>query len=57
MPMKKFFCILGGFLFTTGLEAQTLGGWPNWTKYIENTAVFEENQEEGHAFYVPENNM
>ena len=57
MPMKKFFCIFGGLLLATGLEAQTLGGWPNWTKYIENTAVFEENQEEGHAFYVPENNM
>ena len=57
MPMKKFFCIFGGLLLATGLEAQTLGGWPNWTKYIENTVVFEENQEEGHAFYVPENNM
>ena len=55
--MKKFFCILGGFLFAMGLEAQTLGGWPNWKNYIENTAVFGENQEEGHTFYVPENHI
>ncbi len=33
------------------------GYWENRYDYIENTAVFEENQEEGRAWYIPANNL
>ena len=57
--MKRLLSLLAGFLLITscGLNAQTLGGWPKWTEYIENPAVYEENQEEGHTFYIPQQHL
>ncbi len=55
------FSIGGGLLLAvasnTYMPAQQTTGLPSWSDYIENTAVFGENQEEGHAYYVPEKSL
>ena len=56
--MKKIFttaiilCIL-----TTGLYAQQVNYTENIYDFIENPAVFELNQEEGRAYFIPEKHI
>ena len=41
-----------------GLQAQVQRGYiGHLYDYLENTSVFEEGQEEGHAFYIPEKSL
>ena len=56
--MKKLFissCILFAMFFS--VSAQKTGFLNNLSGYIENTSVFELNQEEGRAYYIPEKNL
>ena len=59
---KKLICL--NFLFLTlfilqviPLHAQQIDYTSNIYKLIENTAVFEINQEEGHSYFIPEKNL
>jgi beta-galactosidase len=53
--MKKLFlpsCFLFALCFSA--LAQNPGFLNNLSSYIEKTSVFELNQEEGRAYYIPE---
>ena len=56
--MQKIFlsCCFLFFLYHT-VSAQKTGFLNNLPGYIENTSVFELNQEEGRAYYIPEKNL
>jgi beta-galactosidase len=45
------------FVFSGNLFAQQTGFIQNLSKYIENPAVFELNQEEGRSYYIPEKHL
>ncbi|MEI6137991.1 MAG: glycoside hydrolase family 2 TIM barrel-domain containing protein [Mariniphaga sp.] len=48
-------CLLLALCFS--VSAQKKGFLNNLPQYIENTSVFELNQEEGRAYYIPEKNL
>ena len=56
--MRKIvnFCVLISIL-TSGLNAQQVNYLDNIYSFIENTSVFELNQEEGRAYFIPEKHI
>lgn len=52
--MKKLFIASVLFLFVLPLHAQQKGYIENLYHYIENKDLFEQNQEEGRAYYIPQ---
>ena len=54
--MKKIIIIFAGML-ASSLFAQRVNYLENIYNYIENTAVFELNQEEGRTYYIPEKSI
>ena len=52
--LKKSLPIILGAMWAVQMNAQYM---EHIYDYIENTSVFEENQEEGHAYYVADNHI
>ena len=57
-PTKRFF-MTGLYLCSVFsiLSAQTVSYLDNLSNFIENTSVFELNQEEGRAYFIPKKNI
>lgn len=53
----NFLILILFILQVTPLHAQQIDYTSNIYKLIENTAVFEINQEEGHTYFIPEKNL
>lgn len=55
--MKRIILIGSLLMSSCLLSAQQINYMENLLDYIENTSVFEWNQEEGHSYYVPEKHL
>lgn len=58
MKISTLLIALGGIVSPLYADAQVRGGYMNnLYDYLENTSVYEEGQEEGHAFWLPEHTL
>ena len=55
--MKNIIIVLSLFVFSFTLSAQEKPFLDNLSSYIENLSVFEQGQEPGRAFHIPERNI
>ena len=58
MRFNPLWIVLGSMLSSLFAEAQSQHGYMDRLyDYLENTSVYEEGQEEGHAFWLPEHSL
>ena len=58
MRFNTLWIVLGSMLSPLFAEAQSQYGYMDHLyDYLENTSVYEEGQEEGHAFWLPEHSL
>ena len=58
MKISTLLIALGGIVSPLYADVQVRGGYmDNLYNYLENTSVYEEGQEEGHAFWLPEHSL